>query len=58
VITITQPDWVDNDVHYLLEMSIVAGAGGGTSKYLGAITNFIFRVNLPIIQTYNGALVI
>jgi hypothetical protein len=43
IITITTPAWIDNDEYYLLEMSIVAGAGGGTSKYLGAVANFTAR---------------
>jgi hypothetical protein len=44
VITITTPEWVDNDVYYLLEISIVAGAGGGTMKLYGAVANFTLRV--------------
>jgi hypothetical protein len=43
VITITTPAWVDNDVYYLLEISIVAGAGGGTMKLYGAVANFTLR---------------
>ena len=43
VITLTTPEWVDNDVYYLLEISIVAGAGGGTNKFLAAVANFTFR---------------
>jgi len=44
VITLTTPEWVDNDVYFLLEDSIVAGAGGGTTKFLGAVANFTLRV--------------
>ncbi len=43
VITITTPAWIDNDEYYLLEMAIVAGAGGGTEKFLGAVANFTMR---------------
>ena len=43
VITLTTPEWVDNDVYYLLQISIVAGAGGGTSKYLAAVANFTLK---------------
>ena len=43
VITITTPEWVDNDVYYLLQISIVAGAGGGTQDFLGAVANFTLR---------------
>ena len=44
VITITTPEWVDNDVYYLLEISLVAGAGGCTQHFLGAVANFTLRV--------------
>ena len=44
VCTITTPAWIDNDEYYLLEISIVAGAGGGTTKFLGAVANFTHRV--------------
>ena len=43
IITITTPAWIDNDEYYLLECSLVAGAGGGTEKFLGAVANFTFR---------------
>jgi hypothetical protein len=43
-ITITTPAWVDNDEYYLLELSIVAGAGGNTTKFLGAVANYTLRV--------------
>ncbi len=43
VITITTPEWVDNDVYYLLQISLVAGATNSTEKFLGAFANFTFR---------------
>jgi hypothetical protein len=43
VITLTTPEWVDNDVYYLLQISIVAGAGGGTNKFYAAVANFTLR---------------
>lgn len=43
-ITLTTPAWIDNDEYYLLEMSIVAGAGGNTAKFLGAVANFTLRM--------------
>jgi hypothetical protein len=43
VITITTPEWVDNDVYYLLQISIVAGAGGGVNEFLAAVANFTLR---------------
>ena len=42
-ITLTTPAWIDNDEYYLLEMSMVAGAGGNTTKLLGAVANFTMR---------------
>jgi hypothetical protein len=42
-ITLTTSAWIDNDEYYLLEMSIVAGAGGNTAKFLGAVANFTLR---------------
>ncbi len=44
VITITTPPWIDNDEYYLLQCSIVAGAGGNTMDFLGAVANFTLRV--------------
>ncbi len=44
VVTITTPAWIDNDEYYLLEISLVAGAGGGTEKFLGAVANFTLRL--------------
>ena len=43
VCTITTPAWIDNDEYYLLEVSIVAGGGGGTQKFYGAFANFTMR---------------
>jgi hypothetical protein len=43
VITITTPVWIDNDEYYLLQCSIVAGAGGNTFDFLAAVANFTFR---------------
>jgi hypothetical protein len=43
VITLTTPEWVDNDCYYLLQCSIVAGAGGNTFDMLGAVANFTLR---------------
>jgi hypothetical protein len=43
VLTITTPFWVDNDEYVLVELSIVAGAGGNTMKFLGAVANFTLR---------------
>lgn len=44
VVSLTTPAWIDNDEYYLLEMSIVHGAGGGTAKFLGAVANFTLRL--------------
>ena len=44
VVTLTTPEWVDNDVYYLLELSLVAGAGGQTNHFLGAVANFTLRM--------------
>jgi hypothetical protein len=43
-ITLTTPAFIDNDEYYLLEMSIVAGAGGNTTKFQGAVANYTLRV--------------
>ncbi len=43
VFTITTPAWIDNDEYYLLELSLEAGGGGNTAKFLGAVANFTFR---------------
>ena len=44
VITVTTPAWIDNDEYYLLELSLVAGAGGNTAKFLGAVANYTLRL--------------
>ncbi len=44
VITLTTPAWIDNDEYYLLQCSIVAGAGGTTEDFLGAVANFTTRL--------------
>lgn len=44
VITLSVPAWVGNNEYYLLEMSIAAGAGGNTMKFLAAVANFTMRV--------------
>jgi len=44
VVTLTVPEWVDNDCYYLLEDTIVQGGGGGTCKFLGAVANFTLRL--------------
>jgi predicted secreted protein len=43
-ITITTPAWTDNDEYYLLQLSLVAGAGGNTADFLGAVANYTLRV--------------
>lgn len=42
-VTVTTPEWVDNDVYYLLKMTIVAG-GTVTNDVLGAVANYTLRV--------------
>jgi len=43
VVTLTTPEWIDNDVYYLLKMTIVAG-GTVTNDVLGAVANFTLRL--------------
>ena len=43
-ITITTPAWIDDNEYYLLELSLVAGAGGGTEKFLAAVAHYTLRV--------------
>jgi hypothetical protein len=43
VLTITTPFWIDNDEYVLVELSLVAGAGGNTADFLGAVANYTFR---------------
>jgi len=42
-VTLTTPEWIDNDVYFLLEMSLVCG-GTVTVDVLGAVANFTLRV--------------
>src|SRR5512140_268798 len=44
VVTLSTPEWIDNDVYFLLELTIVAGAGGNTTDILGAVVNYTLRV--------------
>lgn len=44
VLTITTPFWVDNDEYVLVEMAIVAGAGGNTTDFISAVANFTERL--------------
>ncbi len=44
VVTLTTPEWIDNDVYFLLELTIVAGAGGNTTDILGAVVNYTLRI--------------
>ena len=43
-VTVTTPVWIDNDVYYLLVITIVAGAGGQTDDLLGAVANYTLRL--------------
>jgi hypothetical protein len=43
VVTLTTPEWVDNDVYYLLQLSCVA-PGTTTLDFLAAVANFTLRV--------------
>ena len=42
-ITLTTPEWIDNDVYYLLTMTIVAGATV-TNDVLAAVANYTLRL--------------
>lgn len=44
VITLTTPVWIDNDEYFLLQLSLVAGAGGNTADFLAAVANFTLRI--------------
>ncbi len=44
VVTLSTAEWIDNDVYFLLEVTIVAGAGGNTTDILGAVVNYTLRV--------------
>ncbi len=43
-ITLSTPVWIDNDEYFLLQCSLVAGAGGTTEDFLGAVANWTMRV--------------
>ncbi len=43
VLTITTPFWIDNDEYVIAVLTIVAGAGGTTEKFLDAVANFTMR---------------
>ena len=43
VLTITTPFWIDNDEYVLVECALVAGLGGNTADFLGAVANYTFR---------------
>ena len=43
VVTLTTPEWIDNDVYFLLEVTIV-GANGNTTNILAAVVNYTLRV--------------
>jgi hypothetical protein len=44
VLTLTTPIWIDNDEYVLVELSLVAGAGGTVNDFLGAVANFTLRL--------------
>ena len=44
VITITTPGYIDNDEYYLLQCSMVAGAGNNTTDFIAAVANYTLRV--------------
>ena len=44
VVTLTTPEWIDNDVYFLLEVTIIGGAGGNTTDIIGAVVNYTLRV--------------
>jgi hypothetical protein len=43
IISLSTPAWIDNDEYYLLQCSIVAGAGGNVTEFLGAVANFTLK---------------
>jgi len=43
-VTLTTPVWIDNDVYILVQFSLVAGAGGSTQEFLGAVANYTLRL--------------
>ena len=44
VLTLAAPIWIDNDEYVLVQLSLVAGAGGNTAHFLGAVANFTERL--------------
>jgi hypothetical protein len=42
VVTLTTPEWVDNDVYFLLQVTFVCG-GTVTLDILSAVANFVFK---------------
>ena len=42
-VTLTTPEWIDNDVYFLLELTLVCG-GTVTVDILGAVANFTLRI--------------
>ena len=44
VLTITTPFWIDSDEYVLVELALVAGAGGNTADFLGAVANYTARM--------------
>jgi hypothetical protein len=44
IVTVTTPTWTDNDEYYLLQVSIVAGAGATTTNILAAVANYTLRM--------------
>lgn len=43
VITLTTPQWIDHEVYFLLQLSLVAGATNSTEHFLGAVANYTLR---------------
>jgi hypothetical protein len=44
VLTITTPFWIDQNEYVLVELALVAGAGGNTSDFISAVANFTERL--------------
>ena len=42
-LTLTTPDWVDNDQYFLVELSVDQAGDGGLFQILGAVANFTLR---------------
>jgi hypothetical protein len=43
-VTLTTPIWIDNDEYVLVQFALVAGAGGNTTEFYGAVANFTARL--------------